>query len=1301
MSRPPKIALFTALLLLIFSLANAQQDPQPLPLPGTVRTIRSVTSGPQDRDVIGMPYHGEIPTEERRARLIVEFEAGFQLSAFTSQIQSRFSDVKVVSEMSPGWVVIKARPEQLSELRQLPGVKAVYPDVPVTADNASTVPYIGAQNYWNTTSATGSGVIIAVIDSGIDYRHKTFGGAASFPSVKVVGGYDYVDSDNDPMDCDLAGADDVNAHGTHIAATAAGFGVVGGSPYSGPWNASTNFGTMSVGPGVAPQATLLAYRVLDCSGTGHTSDVISAINQAVTDGADVINLALSTAYGGSAGAYESAINAAANEGVIVVASAGDGDDTYYITGQPGTSRRAISVGSGNETANVSTFSARGPGTGSVLKPDLVAPGENITSAFGMQVDTAAGTTFSGTSMASAHVAGASALLREKYPSWTYSQIKALLMNNATSLQNSGNVRYGPGRVGAGGVNLNNILNAELIAYNASNPELVSISFGVVEVTGAQTATSQLTVQNLTASAQTYTLGFDTVVNMPGVEITVNPSTLTVPANGTASVNVVLTANVSQMIEANIHDGTLSTNAEPRHWISEESGYITLTRANVLRARIPVYAMPRPSASMSQTKPVMIGSSVSGVGYLDFAGTELLTGGNYPYDVASQVTLFEHRLSSPQLGSNQSSDFQYLGITSDYLIKTSVHISTMYFGISTYGKWTTPSAVRFVVELDINNDGTVDGELFNSNLGAANGSTPNDTFVSVYHNKNTKTSIVAGRLNEYAPTSLDTRLFNTNVMVLPVDLSALGFVGADRDFQYRVKSYMGDVLIDQMPASGFAAYNVAAPIYSFNDLTGDSAGPYPKIPMWIALNEAPIPVDYNLMSLGGTAVIPDILALHHHNAVTRAEVIDVQYVGPTDLRLTKSISNAEPAEGAQIVYTVQLHNNGAAVAPDVKVSEVLPVGLTLLNATATVGNYTGGVWNLSGYTLQPGAVATLTLTAKVNTGTLHDRIINQVAVLSTHPLTTDTNPSNDSANVQLCVGGFNGCEVLPLGIFTQTSPAANANFTSGTQVKTLVWTASQNAIAYGLTLNRVNPAGQLLNVTNLTPAANTDPLTCQNGTCIFTVSPALQAQLTPGSYQWAVTATNGYDILKASNAPLTFKVNPVVPPPTPTSTPVAVTQLLQNGGFEQLDGNLPTGWKAKGMVKDKAKCNKPEKGKFFSYTGNCTFMFKGEPGENSKLVQTIDLAIRPIGQGDTLTLSVYAQPKKMAAGKLTIMVKFAYPDGSKDKFSLTPDGDSYSYKPFSILRPLTRTVSAMKVMAKFKGTSGKVFVDDLSLTVKKN
>jgi uncharacterized repeat protein (TIGR01451 family) len=1285
MSKSLRLALLIFSLLLVFGSISAQEGL--LPLPG--RSARVITSDSQDRDVVGMPYHDAGSPTEKRIRLIVEFNTGAQVSSFAPEI-------KFLSVLNERMAVVKASANNIERIRQMPGVKAVYPDVPVSADNATSVPYIGSQNFWNTTGFTGSGIKIAVIDSGIDYRHKTFGAATTFPSEKVVGGYDYVDDDTDPLDCDLAGTEDVNAHGTHVAATAAGFGVKEGATYNGPWNATTDFAAMSVGSGVAPEAKLLAYRVLDCNGSGLTSDVLAAIQQAVTDGASVINLALSTPYGGGAEVYEAAITAATNAGVIVIASAGDSGDAYFATGQPGTSSRAISVGSGNENDNASEFSARGPGTEMILKPDLIAPGEGITSAFGMQQDTGAGISQSGTSMASAHVAGAAVLLRQKYPNWSYDQIKALMMNTALDLQNTQAVRFGPGRVGAGRVSLNNMLNGEVIAYDKTNPALVSVSFGVVEVGGTNAASRQITLRNMTANALTYNVAFDTVVDMTGAVFSVSPATVNLAANGTATVTVTLNTDLSLMVQPNKHDLTVSEGEEEtaRHWLSEESGYITLSRNSLVRARVPVYAMPRPAAQMTGSSPLFIGNEQTGVAQLPFSGAELLTGGNLPYDVMSQVTLFEHQLTSPSLSTTPVADLQYLGITSDYLTQSSASTSTLYFGLSTYGNWTSPQRSRFVVEIDTNQDGVVDGELYNSSLDG-------DTFVSVYRTVASNTSIVAGRLNEFSPLSIDTRLFNTNMMVLPVDLTMLGFAVNDLDFQYRVKSYIGGVLVDQVPATGFDSYNIASPIYSFNDLTGSSSGPYPKIPTWGALNDAPIPVDYDLTSV--SAVTPDILALHHHNGVNRAELIAVQYVGETDLQITKQVDKPEPNEGEQITFTLQLSNNGGTSAPDVQVSEVLPAGLSYVSSTASAGSYSNGVWDLTGYSLLPATSASLTITAGVNAGTLYDRIINQVSIISTHPATIDTDTSNNNASVQVCVGGFTGCETLPLSPFALSTPTNGAVFGSGSGVTNLVWQASENAISYSLNVSRANPAAQILNLSNLTPEINSDALSCVNGICTFIVSAATQSQLTTGNYQWTVTASNGYEGLVASNAPFGFSISDVVPTSTPIISPTATAtsaptvELLKNSGFEIKDGKNPVNWKVKKLGKDKIKCNKPEEDKFFAYEGNCAFQFIGEAGEGSKLKQSIDLTTVTLDSSDTLTLSVYAQSKSLPQDKLNIIVKFTYTDNSVDSMVLKPTGGTYSYTYLSSPKTLTKTLSAMKALIKFKGTSGKVLLDELSLS----
>src|SRR5829696_2503681 len=166
------------------------------------------------------------------------------------------------------------------QLASLPGVVAVQSQRIVTRDNVPGVQYIRGNAAWADYGLTGAGQKIAVIDTGIDYTHANFGGAGtkaafeanndtivepgSFPTAKVIAGTylvgdDYDASsddptllvpkpDPDPLDC--------NGHGSHVAGTAAGFGVLsGGSTYGGPYNGSTYTGnSFRIGPGVAPDA---------------------------------------------------------------------------------------------------------------------------------------------------------------------------------------------------------------------------------------------------------------------------------------------------------------------------------------------------------------------------------------------------------------------------------------------------------------------------------------------------------------------------------------------------------------------------------------------------------------------------------------------------------------------------------------------------------------------------------------------------------------------------------------------------------------------------------------------------------------------------------------------------------------------------------------------------------------------------------------------------------------------------------------------------------------------------------------
>ncbi len=167
----------------------------------------------------------------------------------------------------------------------------------------------------NGERLTGKGVKVAVIDTGIDYDH---------PDLKrnYKGGYDVIDYDHDPMET-VASQGPPTLHGTHVAGIIAANGQV---------------------KGVAPEADLYAYRALGPGGQGTTEQVIEAIEKAVEDGADVINLSLGNTVNGPDWPTSIALDRAVEEGIVAVTSNGNSGPKMWTVGSPGTSTKAISVG---------------------------------------------------------------------------------------------------------------------------------------------------------------------------------------------------------------------------------------------------------------------------------------------------------------------------------------------------------------------------------------------------------------------------------------------------------------------------------------------------------------------------------------------------------------------------------------------------------------------------------------------------------------------------------------------------------------------------------------------------------------------------------------------------------------------------------------------------------------------------------------------------------------------------------------------------------------------------------------------
>ncbi|MFN3596888.1 MAG: S8 family peptidase [Rubricoccaceae bacterium] len=235
-----------------------------------------------------------------------------------------------------------------------------------------------------TYEATGSGVTVYIIDTGIRATHADFGG-------RVRAGFDaFTDGRN---------SDDCNGHGTHVA------GTVGG----GTW-------------GVAKGVRLVAVRVLNCQGSGTNAGVIAGVDWVAADAAGKTAVANMSLGGGASSALDTAVRNAVASGVTFVVAAGN-ENVDACTRSPARVAEALTVGATTSSDARSSFSNFGTCV------SLFAPGSAITSAWHTS-DTAT-STISGTSMASPHVAGAAALYLEGHRSATPAQVGRAILDAST------------------------------------------------------------------------------------------------------------------------------------------------------------------------------------------------------------------------------------------------------------------------------------------------------------------------------------------------------------------------------------------------------------------------------------------------------------------------------------------------------------------------------------------------------------------------------------------------------------------------------------------------------------------------------------------------------------------------------------------------------------------------------------------------------------------------------------------------------------------------------------------------------
>lgn len=222
-------------------------------------------------------------------------------------------------------IAFKANPKDLKRLSSIDFIKAIYPAQTYEAISPS-MSYENDQDNIvipsdvNTTEFTGKGVKVAVVDTGIDYHHKDL-------AKNYAGGYDLIDLDDDPMETTIQEGIPT-MHGTHVA------GIIA---------ANGSF------KGVAPDTEIYAYRALGPGGRGSSVQVIAAMEQAINDGVDIINLSLGNSVNGPDYPTSRAVNQAIDLGVaVVIANGNDGPD-HWTVGSPATAYKALSVGASNNS----------------------------------------------------------------------------------------------------------------------------------------------------------------------------------------------------------------------------------------------------------------------------------------------------------------------------------------------------------------------------------------------------------------------------------------------------------------------------------------------------------------------------------------------------------------------------------------------------------------------------------------------------------------------------------------------------------------------------------------------------------------------------------------------------------------------------------------------------------------------------------------------------------------------------------------------------------------------------------------
>lgn len=447
----------------------------------------------------------------------------------------------------------------------------------------------------------------------------------------------------------------------------------------------------------------------------------------------------------------------------------------------------------------------------IVKPDVAGPGVNVISAANGTGDDRM--SMSGTSMATPHVAGIVALTFESHPSWTAPQVKAAVMNTATHDVQQGDRTATLLRQGTGRVDALQAVTAGTTVRSVENDQLVTASYGVVEVASKTAQSRTLQIQNTDGRPHTYDVAYQPQVAQPGVAFALSTKRVTVRPHGTATVKLTFSITDPTALRRVIDPTQESVQqGYQREFVTAATGLVTFTPTDetLNPLRLGTYVAPKPVSQVH-------GSDVSFVGSGRTADLALR---GRTVDQGDQATGYHAAVAPFVLGGTDPQEAIPAGAAEQSLRAADVRAygasfdkasGTLAFGVQTAGPDANPGAVTNVeVLIDTDRDGEPDYLVYD-----AKSATVDATLATTVDLATGKT-VDAQPLNGGAP-GQDVNTFDSAVKVLTVDAATIGATGP---FSYSVlteSAYApalatsGSYVVDETKA---ATFDPSAPALTF-------------------------------------------------------------------------------------------------------------------------------------------------------------------------------------------------------------------------------------------------------------------------------------------------------------------------------------------------------------------------------------------------------------------------------------------------------------------------------------------------------